>query len=229
MTQQTPLPTTPSAPVPDADLASLQGQLTQLQIQLAGLKAQWQGLKNQLDEMLRNNPARPRVQQQWADVGVQIADVQGQVATVEARIAQKEGRPVNVPPTPTIPVIPRFYIAPNLFVPAVSTVTLVLLLPISIAFAKRMLRRTTRPAPLPSEVTTRLERIEQAVDTIAIEVERISEGQRFVTKIMAERPAGEAQPGAQAARQPLALGAGGIEPIVVAERERVRQRIVTPH
>ena len=37
------------------------------------------------------------------------------------------------------------------------------------------------------DVTSRLERIEQAVDAIAIEVERISEGQRFTTKLLTER------------------------------------------
>jgi hypothetical protein len=39
------------------------------------------------------------------------------------------------------------------------------------------------------ELEGRLERIEQAVDTIALEMERIGEGQRFVTKLLAERPA----------------------------------------
>ena len=33
----------------------------------------------------------------------------------------------------------------------------------------------------------RLERIEQAIDTVAVEVERISEAQRFTTKLLAER------------------------------------------
>ena len=33
----------------------------------------------------------------------------------------------------------------------------------------------------------RLERIEHAVDAIAIEIERISEGQRFTTKLLSER------------------------------------------
>jgi hypothetical protein len=42
-------------------------------------------------------------------------------------------------------------------------------------------------AGLPLEVTARLERMEQAIDSIAIEVERISEGQRFTTKVLAER------------------------------------------
>jgi hypothetical protein len=36
------------------------------------------------------------------------------------------------------------------------------------------------------ETRNRLERIEQAVDAIAVEVERISEGQRFTTKVIAE-------------------------------------------
>ncbi len=57
--------------------------------------------------------------------------------------------------------------------------------PLARAFARRMERDSkARVAP---EVTSRLERIEQAVDAIAIEVERISEGQRFTTKLLTER------------------------------------------
>jgi hypothetical protein len=37
------------------------------------------------------------------------------------------------------------------------------------------------------EIATRLARLEQAVDATAVEVERISEGQRFTTKLLAER------------------------------------------
>ena len=33
----------------------------------------------------------------------------------------------------------------------------------------------------------RLERIEHAIDAVAVEVERISEGQRFVTQLLSER------------------------------------------
>jgi len=40
---------------------------------------------------------------------------------------------------------------------------------------------------VPSETSARLERIEQGLDAIAIEVERISEAQRFTTKLLAER------------------------------------------
>jgi len=38
-----------------------------------------------------------------------------------------------------------------------------------------------------NEVTDRLTRIETAVDSTALEVERIAEGQRFTTRLLAER------------------------------------------
>ena len=59
-------------------------------------------------------------------------------------------------------------------------------MPLAKAFARRMERAPLQPS-LPTDVTARLERMEQAIDSIAIEVERISEGQRFTTKLLAER------------------------------------------
>ena len=49
-------------------------------------------------------------------------------------------------------------------------------------------RRASTQALLPSRDTTdRLQRIEAAVETMSVEVERISEGQRFVTRLLSER------------------------------------------
>jgi hypothetical protein len=56
----------------------------------------------------------------------------------------------------------------------------------------------------------RLERLEQAVESIAIEIERVSEGQRYVTKLMSEKA------------QPM-LGEAGV---AVPAQAR---RIDTPH
>ena len=61
-----------------------------------------------------------------------------------------------------------------------------ILVPVARAFARRMDRDAVQPGSS-HEVTSRLERMEQALDSIAIEVERISEGQRFTTKLLAER------------------------------------------
>jgi hypothetical protein len=40
----------------------------------------------------------------------------------------------------------------------------------------------------------RLEQLQQSMDSVAIEVERISEGQRFTNRLLAERPEGEPLP-----------------------------------
>jgi hypothetical protein len=59
--------------------------------------------------------------------------------------------------------------------------------PIARAFARRIERDTPRDPITPPDVTARLERMEQAIDSIALEIERISEGQRLTTKLLAER------------------------------------------
>lgn len=65
-------------------------------------------------------------------------------------------------------------------------------------------RVTERLAPQLSD--ERQDRLELAVDAIAIEVERIAEGQRFVTRLLAEK----------SAQQP-------------ATPARVAERVITPH
>jgi len=63
------------------------------------------------------------------------------------------------------------------------------LYPLVRAWARRIESRNA-PVALPlRDVEERLDRIERAVEAIAVEVERVSEGQRFVTKLLAERPA----------------------------------------
>jgi ribonuclease D len=61
------------------------------------------------------------------------------------------------------------------------------------ALSTRVENESKRPQ-IPTEVMNRLERIEQAVDAIAVEVERISEGQRFTTKLLSETRSQNALP-----------------------------------
>ena len=58
-------------------------------------------------------------------------------------------------------------------------------IPLARAYARKIDAEAKNPR-IPPEVTARLERIEQAVDAVAVEVERISEGQRFTTKLLSE-------------------------------------------
>jgi hypothetical protein len=54
---------------------------------------------------------------------------------------------------------------------------------------------------MPPETNERLERLEQGVEAIAIEIERVSEGQRFVTKLLAEGTAGTKLPSGRVAEE----------------------------
>jgi len=63
--------------------------------------------------------------------------------------------------------------------------------PLARAFASRLERKPVGPGVSP-EVAARLERMEQAIDSIAVEVERISENQRFTTKLLTENARSEA-------------------------------------
>ena len=226
-----PAPPTPGVIVPAGDLGAMQARLGDLRVQEIGLKAQWNGLQRQLEAMRSSNTARPAVSQEWANVGSQLANVQGQIAVLSAQIGEAQGRPVPgtiVPPN--TPPIRRNGPDPDMVVGLSFVVAIVILLPISIAMARRMWRGKPQPAgPKMDELSPRFDRLEQAIDAIAIEVERVSEGQRFVTKIMAERPM--PTPASQPEAKPLVLGAGPAEQVKVGERqtekEAVRKR-VTP-
>jgi hypothetical protein len=61
--------------------------------------------------------------------------------------------------------------------------------PLAVGIARSAWKRASRPGPPPAvfaETAQRLERLEASVDAIAIEIERVSEGQRFVTKLLSE-------------------------------------------
>ncbi len=73
---------------------------------------------------------------------------------------------------------------------AISIVfTMFVLGPIAFAMARSIWKRASGPkqnAVLDRDNNERLQRLESAVDAIAIEMERVSEGQRFVTKLLAD-------------------------------------------
>jgi hypothetical protein len=81
---------------------------------------------------------------------------------------------------------------PGDVVPIVAILSVFVFSPLAIAFARIIWRRGSGPAPessLARENAERLARLESAIDSIALEMERVSEGQRFVTKLLAESDA----------------------------------------
>jgi hypothetical protein len=85
---------------------------------------------------------------------------------------------------------------------------LIVLLPLSIAMARRIWRRGVATiTKLPAELTEQLSRLEQGMDAVAVEVERIGEGQRYMARLMGEDPSVRA------------IAGGAAEPIEVKARE----------
>lgn len=78
----------------------------------------------------------------------------------------------------------------EIFAIILSAVTLMTLgAPIVQAWTRRFDKRHEVKQQL--DLAKRLEAIEQAIDSVAVEVERISEGQRFTTKLLADRAPAE--------------------------------------
>ena len=68
---------------------------------------------------------------------------------------------------------------------AIMSVAIVLLVGLTYRFKLRM--RGSAPAALPNDVVQRLARMEAGIESVAVEVERISEGQRFTTRLLSDR------------------------------------------
>lgn len=92
----------------------------------------------------------------------------------------------QVPPSWAIPedIPPRIQ---EVAIPSMFMLVMIIIgFPIARALARRI-DRTGHGPKVPVEVTAQLAQLNQAVESIAVEVERISEGQRFTTKLLSEQ------------------------------------------
>jgi hypothetical protein len=76
---------------------------------------------------------------------------------------------------------------PIVFLAAIMCSTAVVIAAMAIVSRHISQRRLASHAIPNEEILTRLERIEQTVETTALEVERLSESSRFVTKLLADK------------------------------------------
>ena len=237
-----PLPqaqTTPRATTPE--IVTLRARELDLRDQLTKLKAQHQVLEAQSKSS--EGYLRIPAQMQLAQVNADIASTQAELMSVQGRISLQPATPgvVAAPPPPaTRPFLDR--IDNDAITAMFVMTTFAILVPLSIAISRRLWRRGPKDSVTGAAINgmnSRLERLEHAIDAIAIEMERVSENQRFVTKVLVERPpsnpvASAAPSDADAAQalgeaKPfLALGAGPMEPIAIPQKQAVRQSI-TPH
>lgn len=212
-------PTPPTAPelarVGDAPIAQTTARPSQV---LDAARAQRSELRNQ---MQRLESRRTDLNNSLSDDGlsaasksgleVRIKAVDGQIQQMDQQIASADLQVAKAAAVPGAEVVSR----PNErggmddnMVPITVVFTLFVLFPIALAFARRIWKRTaTVVAPIPQDVQNRLEQLGQSVESIALEVERIGEGQRFMTKVMSESG--------------RALGAGAAQPIPVQQADKL--------
>jgi len=177
-----------------------------------GFKAQRRELNNQLDEL---QSTRREITSQMEDVSTgstehkaletRMTDIDSRIANVDKMLASNAGQIAQAAAIPGAVVEPPRFVrqGPPEEAYVVGTIFMfVFLLPLSIAYARRIWRKSaTVVTSFPKEITDRLSRMEQAVEATAVEVERIGEGQRFLTRLFTE---GE---GARA------IGAGAAQPL----------------
>ena len=193
------------------DVAALRARASELSNQLNSAT----GRRADVQRSLRNATGADKagLEQRLGVLDTRIARLETDIDQNWAQLASlSAGRiTINQPPFSGFNNSPRRGLDNNM-VPIAIVFTIFVLAPIALSISRVFWRRGSLPkqSPQSAENTQRLERMEQAIDSIAIEIERVSEGQRFVTRLMAER-------------QGVALGAGQqvAPPINVAAADKL--------
>ncbi len=178
-----------AVPVPQtqADVDFLIARRGELSTQLNSAS----GRRNDLSRQLRNAQPGP----DRTGIESRITQLDGRIISIEQEMADV-GRALSAAPsglkqTTTSTGVPHGYGQPSASqITALGVVGMIFVLaPVAIGLTIRMLRRTPMAIapPIPKEVVDRLERMEQGIEAVAVEVERIGEGQRFVTQLMSDR------------------------------------------
>ncbi len=208
------IPTSPTivtgsqvAQSPTAVWRAFQAQRNELTGQLRELEDKRRWLSQQVTQT-PSGASKSGLEARIAELDKRIASVDKQVADAEANISKSAAVPGAVVERP-----PPIYHGPPEEAWVLGGIFLVVcILPLSFAMARRIWRRGAAVVTsFPRELSERLDRLDQAVDAIGLEVERIGEGQRFVTRVMSEGG--------------KAIGSGAGEPVEVPARAPAGARL----
>ena len=208
---QAQIPQAPQAPVGAWPGANATEAYTAVRNYRRELGRQLENLENKRAEVVRSldqSPSgapRTALESRLAELDRQIADVDRQIATANSQVAAAAGAPGAVYVEPRTDTGPpeELIVIPVLFI-------LCVFLPLSIAYARRIWRRSSAAvSAFPSELAERMSRLEQGMESTAVEVERIGEGQRFLTKLFTEGAG--ARLVSQVGPEPLKIPARGEE------------------
>jgi hypothetical protein len=194
---------------PQAVFQGFKAQRRELGRQLEALEGTRENLSSRLEEPLVAGADRKGIEQRIASLDERISALDKQIAEADAQVARAASVPGAAvdPPAP-----PRTGPPEEAWV--VGTIFMVIaLLPLSIALARRVWRRSAQVVTsIPIELSDRVMRVEQTVEATAIEIERIGEGQRFMTRLFTEGNAAHMLPSAAAQGAPVHGRPGDVRP-----------------
>jgi hypothetical protein len=198
------MPQMPVLAGPSQDAAS--AQIDALRAKVIDLKLRASDIQTRRDQLIQqvgrasvtDRPGLERqqaaVQHEYVATTLQVDAMNQQLHELETardmnRVFALQGPPSTIattaPPTPPVARDPiRDFVLSDGF----GLASFLLLFPFAMAMARRLwMRSGPRTAPVDLENSPRLQRIEQAIESIAVEVERIGEAQRFTTKLLSDR------------------------------------------
>jgi hypothetical protein len=204
----------PQVPAVASSPQDVSAQLGQLRATANELKLRVSDLDQRRSQLIENKSARrnefvdrPALDKLIAGVQHDLTAAQIQLETTNAQIEELQtqrdmnrmfafqGPPSTIATTaPPAPPIARDPVRDFVLSDGFGLASFLLLFPFAVAMARRVwMRSGARPRTVDLENSPRLQRIEQAVEAIAVEVERIGEAQRFTTKLLSDRQADAAQ------------------------------------
>lgn len=170
-----------------ADIAAQVRAQVQQQLQDAGVSAQKakavadraaQGAKSGLEQAGRVN-----ISKNGSHVVIDVPDIPQVPLAPLAPIAAPAI--ATIPPDLPLDIPPRIEHLGYAFLLMLAVIAVGK--PLARALGSLIERRALKPA-MPAEFGTRLERIEQGIESVSIEVERISEAQRYLLKVQTSAP-----------------------------------------
>ncbi|MFL5618258.1 MAG: hypothetical protein ACJ79A_07680 [Gemmatimonadaceae bacterium] len=189
-------PPPPAAPVkvfvdgkpvtnPEAVYKGMVHQRDELNNQMDRLKDERRDITNRLNgEEQPSSADKAGLEKRLTTLDGRIEALDKQLAQADAQVASAAAIPgavVERPPEVRHGPPEEAFVLGGIFL-------FVAIFPLSIAYARRIWRRSAAAvSALPHDIVERFTQIDQAVESIAVEVERIGEGQRFITRVLSEQ------------------------------------------
>lgn len=171
-----------------AQLEVMRARARELRLRVSDLQAHEQEIRD-LRYQSQQGPERTKFDRQWLqarhDLTATTIELEGLNERIsELRIQRDQARALALRPPPT-PEPPPVEVRG--FADAGIVMLILFVAPLVLILIYRLWTRGSAREPIGFEASPRFQRMEQSIESIAMEVERIAEGQRFTTAILADR------------------------------------------